>query len=179
MNHKQKKGVELSNKAVLSKPVLFLDFDGVLNHDGTFRTFRHRGLKHPLEPNLIRAVGEVIDSVDGHVVLSTAWRNLYSMQTLTHELDKHGIDADRILDKTGIGRTRGLEIHEWLSKNVHSARVAILDDNDDDYFDMGPMREWFVQTQVWIGVTDRHLQQVEHLLTKGPYWIRREQKRVA
>jgi len=158
------------------QPVLFLDFDGVLNDHSTYRTYDHRGLRHPLEPRLIRAVGDLVKTVDGRIVLSTAWRHAYPLSVLTPILAS-GIDEWRIIGSTPKGRTRGREIEAWLQAHVQTARVAVLDDQDVGPFDMAPMRPWFVQTRD--GVTADHLQRVERLMTAGTPWTRAEKRRAA
>lgn len=153
--------------------LIFLDFDGVLNNDYTFsRSGRRRRLQEPLEPNLIKRVGDLAKDTDSKIVLSTAWRNLHSMPYLKSLLAS-GIEPSRIIGRTPWldKSTRGYEILSWLyNKGRDNQRFVVLDDNDYGPFDMGPVRRHFVQTDPVLGVTGHDIRRAKLLLEHGPVW---------
>lgn len=112
---------------------LFLDIDGVVNHSGTnFKTDLW-----PLERYSAFLVGKIQLDTDCKVILSSSWRHHPEAIPV---IEKHVVP---IHDKTGSSacRIRGVEIHEWLTKNVPGFysdgykkgehKVAILDDDSD------------------------------------------------
>jgi hypothetical protein len=124
--------------------VIFLDFDGVLNSETSFlyeknrRTkLKEQGVKGHVNETLslhcAAAFQWVLDCYpDVKVVLSTTWRNLFTMDWLKAKLEEYHIDSSRIIGKTPIdpGGNRGLEINTWLTANPEVTHYAIIDDND-------------------------------------------------
>lgn len=119
--------------------VLFLDFDGVLNHAGWSLT------EGPFDPACCARLARVLDATEARVCLSTAWRAAHSMRELCALLQQHGL-GDRVVGITpvGAGCVRGAEIAAWLS--IHDVqRFAIVD--DDKGAACGP--EWDVDPNLW------------------------------
>lgn len=133
--------------------ILFLDLDGVINSSdltdttitcipGTFESF---------QPPLCSVVNQFINQHGFKVVLSTAWRNHYTMEQLKIFFKEYlKIDCE-IIDKTSnddldpnyykennwdrnrLPRERGLQITQWLEANKHLnvKSYFILDDSLD------------------------------------------------
>lgn len=112
---------------------LFLDIDGVLNNKNT--SFKSE--LWPLDRYSAFLAGKIQMETDCLVVLSSSWRHHPEAIEL---LNKTVVP---IHDKTGHSPSgiRGVEIHEWLTKNVPGFssdgykkgehKVAILDDDSD------------------------------------------------
>lgn len=111
----------------ISKPVIFLDFDGVLHphvrHEPDFCCL-------PLLWQILRAIPEA------RIVFSTSWREDYRLEEITEFITYGGGEdlADRIIGRTPslesesmYGR-RDLEILSWLDTNQHTGRWLALDD---------------------------------------------------
>jgi HAD domain in Swiss Army Knife RNA repair proteins len=147
--------------------LLFLDVDGVLNHARTrFDLSEPRG---GLEPDLLDAVGRLVRETDARVVISSMWRVVFPLDELREKLAPEIPPAFVIGATPDLFRaTRGQEIAAWLRAHRTPTRLAILDDNDRNMFDMAPVRRWLVQTDGAVGVTADDLQQARRLLLRGP-----------
>lgn len=112
------------------KRYLFLDFDGVLH---TIAGPRNLHLARYLEP--------VVSELQMHIVISSTWREAYSLLELKRRLGPLGANVagqTPILDSDGgyseVGH-RQREIEAWLAKNDPSnGNWVALDDNPDYFF---------------------------------------------
>lgn len=157
--------------------VIFLDFDGVLNSENFAREQHQKGrrkltMQHILgrdlsmaveqiDPEAIKVMNWLVAAADAHVVISSTWRRLWSMQELKEVLKFHGADwTDRIIDKTPMKMgyvPRGTEIKWWLENQEEAGRIGgepvtsfvILDDDSD----MDPFMDRLVNTDPLVGIT--------------------------
>lgn len=114
------------------RKILFLDIDGVVNHQDTFR----KGELWPIDPYCAFLVGKIQLDTDCDVVLSSSWRH---HPEGVAECSKRIVPILDITPNLAGTRIRGAEIHEWLYKNVKGFnstyegdfRIAILDDDSD------------------------------------------------
>lgn len=148
--------------------VLFLDFDGVLNHEGTYQPAQPGGLivlvtseTERLDSACVARVNRIVRETGARVVVSSTWRHEYDRAQLQGHLTRHGFEGD-VFDVTPIlsGRPRGLEICAWLEEHPYVEAFAILDDNGD----MGPVVDRLVQTSFAHGLQDEHVDRVIALL---------------
>lgn len=127
--------------------VIFLDFDGVLNSSASFmvEAKKRRRLKETdLEAYNNFHVNEqlchvctsnfqyILDKTeDVKIVISSSWRNHFSMEELKAKLDSYFIDSSRIIGKTPthFRRYRGHEIAEWLEDHPEVTDYVIIDDS--------------------------------------------------
>ena len=112
--------------------VLFLDIDGVVNCENTFKMGARNKSPYPLDPEMAFMVGKIKLYTGCEVVLSSSWRH-----------SKDGIKAVEdgivpVLDITGNthlveykDKPRGHEIQAWLDSHPEVDRYAILDDDSD------------------------------------------------
>ena len=146
--------------------VIFLDFDGVLNSQGSFvyednrrKKHKEQGVKGPVNETLCNVCTANFQALldqypDVKVVLSTTWRNLYTMDWLKEKLESYHISSNRVIDKTpviGLGEERGLEIKTWLDAHPEVTQYIVLDDNDWGIADLHANQ--FVQTEWYDGLT--------------------------
>jgi len=136
--------------------ILFLDIDGVLNshrtvtvHGGPAEfggTPKGNGFPHSFDaacmakfdPVAILLIRQVCIETDCSIVLSSAWRVLFT----PHEC-ANGLDLP-IIDKTpSMPDVRGAEIKAWLDAHPGVEHYAIVDDNSDM---LESQRSHFVQT---------------------------------
>lgn len=129
------------------KPVIFLDFDGVLN---SLRSTLAMGgtSRHQFDPVAVNLVSRLAREGDANVVVSSAWRIGSNVPELRSILGTYSATlAARVIDMTprGTGQ-RGAEIAEWLADHPdqHNRSFVIIDD-DSDMLD--GQRPHFVQTQ--------------------------------
>ena len=142
--------------------VLFLDIDGVVNHQETFRKGEH----FPLDPYCAFLVGKIQLETECKVVLSSSWRK---MEGARAEIEKRVVPIHDITPSccTGI---RGVEIYSWITRNIPwedrqpggSFKYAILDDDSDMLL---WQKDHFFQTSFTAGGLTEEIAQrvIEHL----------------
>jgi len=124
--------------------VIFLDFDGVLNSQTSFlyesdrrKKHKEQGVKGPvnetLSPHCCAAFQHVLNQYpDVKIVISSTWRELFSLDWLREKLASYHIDSSRVIDRTpkdhGSGN-RGYEIAWWLNEHPEVTHYAVIDDN--------------------------------------------------
>ena len=152
---------------------LFLDFDGVIATSGTYKRARsalipqawgppEKVWTHPgedlLSAELAANVQELCVLTGAQVVLSTSWRNLYSLETLKGWLTTKGLTAE-VVGVTPVlyGKTRGTEIDAFMhTRDLTAQDIVILEDEED----VRPYRARQVKTSFMgsnAGFTKRHL----------------------
>lgn len=119
--------------------VIFLDIDGVLNHEEFFLTHIDEMEQFPVDPECVRRVKDIVDATGARIVLTSSWRMGWSrnpdeMDELCRRLVEIMAEYDlEIYDRTDWLRNgdRGLEIREWISNAPTKVeRFVIIDDND-------------------------------------------------
>jgi hypothetical protein len=126
--------------------VIFLDFDGVLNSAASFHMeYRIRKFNPnddslpPVMETLCRVCTSnfqyILDTVpDAKIVISSTWRELFSIDWLKDKLASYGIDSSRVIDKTpsiSSAYYRGTEIKKWMEMHMGEevTHFVIIDDN--------------------------------------------------
>lgn len=127
--------------------VIFLDVDGVLNDENTFRAERTPMGYTGVEERYIRNLKHIVDETGAEIVLSSDWREDWhhngihgrDMFYLIDKLKKYGLT---IADKTpghtkGKGYSgRGGEIAKYLKAHPKITEYVVLDDNEFfDFYD--------------------------------------------
>lgn len=143
--------------------VLFLDFDGVLNH----REGRRRVPDgwNRLDPACVARVNEIVRRTGCRVVVSSSWRLFGEDKTdegrtarVDEILKAHGaiFDVYGVTpcipdDDPEIWVDRGQEIAAWLAAHPEvDGSIVIL----DDYADMAHLIKHLIQTDDSVGLTD-------------------------
>lgn len=129
------------------RPIIFLDFDGVLN--SLRSTLAHGGAgAHQFDAVAVNLVARLAGAANAHVVVSSAWRIGQDVGDLKRILGEYSTTlAGRVIGKTPqFGKCRGAEIAVWLNSNPneHNGQFVIIDD-DSDMLDGQLSR--FVQTK--------------------------------
>lgn len=166
---------------------MFLDIDGVLATQATYKAWRAVGgcmydrPQHRTEvlfdPECVSLVQELLDQTQAQVVISSTWRNLYPWDFLT------GLLADVGITSPIVGRTphikpkkmsqyirRGDEIHAWLMEQpeaISQKDILILEDEED----VRPYRNRQVQTTFYgqhAGFREKHLKRALRLAGLPP-----------
>ena len=140
-----------------SKPLLFLDVDGVLNSYAS-------GGRYALKRTCLRRLQEIVEETGCLIILSSTWRkDDYALKRLQRALSYRGL---KLYDMTpNLHKHRGLEIAAWLDEHkseFEGSPFAILDDDSD-------MEEWqlphFFQTDPEYGLSDTIAYRVIYHLT--------------
>lgn len=119
--------------------IVFLDFDGVLNHRDTL----HRVGKDcedsdhgmmGIDPFCVQALDSIITRVDARIVISSTWRTIFPVPKLASLLRRQGLTRHwTILGKTpDNGLARGLQIQQWMESRTWPPESFVILDDDDD-----------------------------------------------
>ncbi len=166
--------------------VLFLDCDGVLNCDESFKpTFSPiTGEKifayDPIDPDKMERLNQIVAATDCVIVISSAWRVKYTVEQFRLMFVQAGFvhAPEKIFDVTPRNheRIRGEEIADWLgtwafTTNESLEGICALDDSDlfPNYEDvdyevsarwssyLSLIRNNFVRTTMKDGLQDVHV----------------------
>jgi hypothetical protein len=141
---------------VIANAFVFLDFDGVINRI----TDTGYAPPHPsLAPELVNRVDRLAACADATVVVSSSWRENYSVPELAALLKLPSLSR-RLVDVTPIYErvpkkkyVRAAEVNDWMASHGGGAPFVILDDAARHGFD--PAR--FVHINGKLGITDTNV----------------------
>ena len=147
--------------------IIFLDIDGVLvTRDSLTRwgqmQDKVRGYTM-LDPAPIKLLNDIIEKTGAKIVISSSWRIGRTVEDLKKELKAGGLNTSTIIGMTPILHTgRGSEINAWIDDRYgfHPPIVIQFCIIDDDIFDMDPLKEEVVQTNMSGGLMEIHAQAV-------------------
>lgn len=160
----------------VSKCVLFLDVDGVLNgHE-----FDPLAASCGIRPDCVERLNRVLDATGCDVVLSSAWRYMVLCGAMTLEgfgylLRTHGVRqlGDRLVGTLPFDtaddaepKDRGDLIAAWLAEHPGYAKAVAVDDLD--IFDPRLPHVGFVRTDGMKGLADADADQLVALLRPCP-----------
>src|SRR5437588_2852964 len=92
--------------------LVFLDFDGVLNCDVSVCEL---GTRYKFWPDSVKALNEVLAHTGARIVISSTWREHWTLSENAASLEQAGLLPGRVVGKTHVsGTERGLEIDSWL-----------------------------------------------------------------
>lgn len=148
--------------------IIFLDFDGVLNHEVFYGKRMEIGIdKYPtyplseIDPESVKNLNYIIEKTDAKVVVSSVWRHGRTIQELQNILDQLGFKGE-IIDVTPDFRSdnclRGNEILKWIKSNeellgksyADFENYVILDDDSDMLY---WQRNNFIHVDRYVGLT--------------------------
>lgn len=142
------------------KPIIFLDFDGVVETifwerdiDGSYTL---NGLKNSHERylNNKQAIGwlnRLYQEIPYDVVVSSTWRMSMDIKELQDLLIRSGFNKNiKVIGKTPLlHQQRGVEIQEWIDINHFKGKFIIIDDDSD----MCHLIKHLVRTDCMLGFT--------------------------
>lgn len=151
--------------------VIFLDFDGVLNSEGSF-LYEQRLRNGEWNNHELGRVNETLCHVctsnfqaildrfpETKIVISSTWRISHDINWLKIKLASYGIDSSNVIDVTPqLGNPRAEEITEWLSGHPEVVHYLIIDDYDDDLSKVHGERR-YVRTSWNTGLTWDHVEE--------------------
>lgn len=146
--------------------LLFLDFDGVLNHIEWMKGHPHP--RPPFDPACMRRLAAICDRTGADIVVSSSWRTFrrrWSLTWLDGLLSGAGLGAHaKIVGFTPDHNYRGPradEIRAYLAEHP-AERFAILDDDTDAGVGL---EQHFVQTDFERGgLVDEHVEAAVRIL---------------
>lgn len=143
----------------MSKPIIFLDFDGVVetiyweqSENGTWNFNIHKNNPHGL--NNKQAIGwlnELYRKIPYDVVISSTWRIGMNIDDFRKLFLKSGFNPQiEIIGVTPIlYQQRGYEIQQWIDDNNFKGKFIIIDDDSD----MCHLLPLLVRTDCQLGFT--------------------------
>lgn len=149
--------------------IIFLDFDGVMNNEGSFKN----GKVEPLDLNAIKLLNSLILATDACIVISSSWRTTNTLDFIQRMMEDSGFNfPEKIIGATSslsnrtenglwIAKTRGKEIALWLEQ-VSVSSFVIFDDHDD----MDPVKDNLIQTTFEKGLLQEHIDLAIKILLK-------------
>jgi hypothetical protein len=126
--------------------ILFLDIDGVLNHEEGSIYF---------EDEKVRILNKILTTTDANLVVTSTWRLGATPEEMDEVLASQGVLPGRVIGVTPyLDDQRGREIQEWLetwTPHYQIEKIVILDDRND----LAPLDGALVRTSKTIGLTER------------------------
>lgn len=116
--------------------VIFLDFDGVLNSEASFRHEVRRKNSRVSDSLSVVACSNLqyILEQDASVklIISSTWRKLHTLEELRNILNAYGVNGTRVIATTPsvLSGDRAHEINLWLEDNPNVTKFVVLDDDD-------------------------------------------------
>lgn len=158
--------------------ILFLDFDGVLNHVDFFiarsaAREREDGPKGSFDLACVARLNRLVAASGALVVVSSSWRLGSTVQRLQTLLEGYGFQGtiigmtpDRCMAPEGssllLAGQRGDEIKAWIEALPAPPRASVVLDDDND---MDAVRERFVRTDFrGGGLTDEKVEEALQVL---------------
>lgn len=140
------------------RPVIFLDFDGVLNCESTDWSVRE------IDHSRVVILNDLVRRTNAYVVLSSSWRSSPDWMDFPRQ---YGFEFN-FLDRTPRmhGKPRGYEIYSWLKKNRDLKNYAILDDDSDM---LALQKPHFFKTDFKFGLTQEIADAVAVYLIHSPH----------
>jgi hypothetical protein len=165
------------------KKFVFLDIDGVLNSHQFYlersQSERYKIMGYPLcdlDPEKLKLLDDLIDDTQAHIVISSTWRNKYSIEDFKTFFSTLGFkNSNNIIDKTPKlffqsdskhSVPRGCEIFEWLEVNTEYEEVYTYVIFDDDSDMMYWQRNNFIWVDGYCGLTPTLIYKAKNILNK-------------
>jgi hypothetical protein len=155
--------------------VIFLDIDGVLNHEDWFEKSRKQMAKAAneidvlgkmgkcifwtwhIDPEKVNLIHKIQKETQAKIVLSSSWRHMKDIQRILEMRNIEFID----ITPDFVDDLRGNEIQAWLNQHSKVENFVILDD-DSDMLDT--QKDNFIQTDGLKGIQEEHVQQAIEIL---------------
>ena len=158
-----------------SMNIIFLDIDGVLNHELWYEKL-HTTLspynlskltkeEKDIDKDKILLLNEFCEETKSKVVISSTWRIGRTIEELKEMFLRIGATFE-IIDKTGkcCSGIRGVEIYNWINKNPEKEINYVIFDDDSDMLLW--QRENFFWVDRYCGITSTILYKAKRFLLK-------------
>lgn len=153
----------------MNRPVIFLDFDGVLNTEQyqaqlAIDSKPTKDAWGPVfDPRAVANLRKILDVTCAEIVISSSWRYAHRLGSLRSMWKVRELPGE-ILDMIPCGATyisRGEDIECWLDRNGRPDYV-IIDDLDDFY---PSQHDRYIETNPIFGITEPNAQKAIEILS--------------
>lgn len=147
--------------------VIFLDIDGVLNHQKWYKTrieikqgtdnkdWSDRYPFYEFDPESVKVLNYIIENTGAKVVISSTWRHGRTVSDLQHILNSVGFNGEIIdttpslnarIGKESAGYTvpRGCEIDWWLDNHGKFQRINWSQERQQEYIDKAEVKNYVI-----------------------------------
>lgn len=148
--------------------IIMLDFDGVLNSEGSFRMEvrrKNKNVSNTLSPVACSNLQYILETdSDVKIIISSTWRKLHTMTELKNILNSYGVESARIIGKTPslFSGDRGQEINSCLEEFPNITKFVVLDD-DPSVFNVKDKRGHIFMTTPEDGLLFKQAKQIAKL----------------
>lgn len=142
----------------MNRPVIFLDFDGVLNTEQYQAQLAIDGKPTkdawgPLfDPRAVANLRKILEATDAAIVISSSWRWMFRLGSLRMMWEVRELPGE-IIDTIPCGAqyiSRGEDIECWFNRNGRPDYVII--DDLDDFFPS--QHDRYIETNPIVGITE-------------------------
>ena len=160
--------------------IIFLDMDGVMNHELFYRGYSkypRKTIKRPLDQidqGSVEILNELVKETGAKIVISSTWRIHYSPEEMQGYIEHFGFIGEVIgstpkcSDKYSV---RGNEISAWIKENEALTGLpyykfdeyVILDDDSDMLYQQ---RDNYVQVDRYCGISPSTVFKAKKILNK-------------
>lgn len=153
---------------MMNRPVIFLDFDGVLNTEQYQARLAIDGKPNKdawgslFDPRAVENLRRILDATDAAIVISSSWRWVHHLGSLRMMWEVRKLPGE-IIDTIPCGATyilRGEEIECWLDK--HGRPDYVIIDDIDDFYQV--QHDRYVETNPIVGITGADAQKAIEIL---------------
>lgn len=160
--------------------VIFLDIDGVLNHELFYKgkdpaIIKILDLNLHLDVNSVKRLSEICEATAAKVVLSSTWRRHQSLETAKDIFKRKGFTGE-ILDQTpdltinNPDMLRGNEILKWMKLNEDLLGCKHMDFKDyvildDKTFMLYWQKDNFFKIDAYCGLTPTNVKEIIKFLS--------------
>jgi hypothetical protein len=155
--------------------IIFLDIDGVLNHDQWYISKEYQTLYQnednelDIDPKCAERINKICEQTGAKIVISSDWR--ISWYGTLMRLQRGGINTEYIIDKTpellwidipGFDKSRGSEIETWVNFNMDINQNYVIIDDRTDF--KPSQQEHFIHINPHCGITDEDMNKAINIL---------------
>lgn len=160
--------------------VIFLDIDGVLNHELWFKNwikYKKENIntiekeRRWFDPRCIELLNRLVRETNAKIVISSSWRLGSSLEDLTNKLKSVGLVADIIaktpkLEFERVGKTvpRGNEIAYWMEFTKNKIESYVILDDDSDM--LLSQANNFIKIDTYCGITHNTVNKAKLILNQ-------------
>lgn len=153
----------------MERPIIFLDFDGVLNTEqrqaqlATDRLPAKDAWGPLFCPRAVANLHHIAETADARIVISSSWRYIHSLGSLRLMWAARQLpgEIDDVLPAGAQYISRGEEIDGYLEK--HGRPNYVIIDDLDDFF--ASQHAHYVETNPIVGITDADARKAIEILT--------------